>query len=350
MAINNKIKILMIGPDSQGGITSVIKFYFKSGLSDEAFFLPSYTDGNIVHKILFFSVFLIKYLFILVTAKNISIVHIKSSQNGSFIRKSIVLFIAKFFGKKTIFHIHGGEFDLFYWKSPHFIKKIITNVLDKSDLILVLSEQWKKIILKMSSNNNIKILYNPTIIKESVSSCSEEVNTLFMGRIGTRKGAYDIIEAAKSLQNNNIKIMLYGDGEIEQVQKLIDKNNLNNKIKIGGWIKGDDIDKAYNKADIFILPSYNEGLPMSVLEAMSYGLPVISTPVGGTPEAVEDGVNGFLIQPGDYKTLAEKIDLLANNKELREQMGVESYKIAKEKFDINVIIKQLREIYQDYLD
>ncbi|OGH95159.1 MAG: hypothetical protein A2039_09710 [Candidatus Melainabacteria bacterium GWA2_34_9] len=89
---------------------------------------------------------------------------------------------------------------------------------------------------------------------------------------------------------------------------------------------------------------------MSILEAMSSGLPIISTPVGGTPEAVEDGVNGFLIQPGDYKALAEKIDLLASNKELREQMGQESFRIAKEKFDINIIINQLKELYEEVLE
>jgi len=106
---------------------------------------------------------------------------------------------------------------------------------------------------------------------------------------------------------------------------------------------------AYKNADIYILPSYNEGLPMSILEAMTYCLPIISTPVGGIPEAVHDGVNGYLINPGDCKALAEKIELLATDKPLREQMGLASYKLVQEKFDINVIIKQLKEIYQDVL-
>jgi len=82
---------------------------------------------------------------------------------------------------------------------------------------------------------------------------------------------------------------------------------------------------------------------------MAYGLPIISTPVGGIPEAVEDGTNGFLIQPGDYKALAEKIDLMANDEPLREQMGQQSYKLAKEKFDIRIIIKQLQDIYDKML-
>ena len=98
-------------------------------------------------------------------------------------------------------------------------------------------------------------------------------------------------------------------------------------------------------ADIFILPSYNEGLPMSILEAMSYGLPVISTPVGGIPEIVKDGVNGYLIFPGDNEALAEKIELLAKNKELRLRMGQENYKLVSQKYNAGTIINQLKILY-----
>ena len=88
---------------------------------------------------------------------------------------------------------------------------------------------------------------------------------------------------------------------------------------------------------------------MSILEAMAVGLPIISTPVGGTPEAVEEGVNGFLIEAGDCDALAQRIDLLASNAPLREQMGHQSHRLAKEKFDIKIIIKQLQDIYDEML-
>lgn len=346
--MSNKFKILMIGPDSQGGITSIIEMYLQNGLP-EAEFLSSYISGNRLKHLIHYAKFLFKYVKKLLN-KNNKIIHIHSSSRGSFLRKSIVLYIAKLFGKKTIFHINGSEFNIFYENSPIIVKKIITDVLDKSDIVLAVSKQWQKDLMAKSKNGNIKILYNPNSLKRiEEKTLNEDINTLFMGRLGKRKGAYDIIEAAKYLQNNNVKIIFYGDGEIEQIQKLIDKNNLNNKIELGGWIRGDDIDKAYRNADIYILPSYNEGLPMSVLEAMSYGLPVISTPVGGTPEAVEDGINGFLINPGDYKALAEKIDLLANNKVLRKQMGEESHKIINEKFDIKIILKQLQDMYNELI-
>lgn len=342
----NTPKILMIGPDCQGGISSVINMYKFFGL--DAIYMTSYTKNNIFWQIFIYSSFICKYIFTLLTNYNIKIVHIHSASYGSFLRKSFVLKIAKLFGKKAIFHIHGAEFDLFYQKFPDFFKKYITNILNNADTLIVLSKQWREKISKISSNKNVKILYNPTVIKELNHVPSDTARFLFMGRIEKRKGVYEIIESGKYVKDNVI-INLYGDGNTTEFERIIKENNLEDKIKIKGWISGDKKDEIYYTSDALLLPSFNEGLPMSILEAMAYGLPVISTPVGGISEAVEDGLNGFLVSPGNAGALAEKINLLANDKALREKMGMESYRLAKEKFDINVIIKQLREIYDELL-
>lgn len=340
-------KSLIIGPDSQGGITSVINSYFQNGLND-AEFLPSYINGSKFKQICYYFIFLNKYILKLLNS-DFKVIHIHSASRGSFLRKFIAFYLAKCFCKKTIFHLHGAEFNLFYEQSPLCIKYFIQNLLNKSDVIIALSEQWKEDLLEKTINKNIKVLYNPTILKKNIIRNSKSIKVLFMGRLGKRKGAYDIIEAAKYLKNKNIEILLYGDGEIKQIKALILQNNLEDTVKIGGWILGQDVENAYRNADIFILPSYNEGLPMSVLEALSFGLPIISTPVGGTPDAVQEGVNGYLVQPGDYKSLCERIELLASNKELRKQMGKESYKIAEMKFDINIIISELKNIYEELI-
>jgi len=146
--MGNKSKVLMIGPDisSQGGISSVIKLYKNNGLNVNN--LSSYKDGNIFIKLSFYFIFLIKYFFILTFDKNIKIVHIHTASRGSFLRKSLALKIAKLFAKKVILHIHGAEFSMFYDESSDRIKKTITNTLNESDLILVLSNQWKNTTLR----------------------------------------------------------------------------------------------------------------------------------------------------------------------------------------------------------
>lgn len=344
-------KVLMIGSDPSvlGGMSSVISLYKKHGLFDGTVnYLTSHRSGSIFSKILHFAVFLVKYLFILAANKSLKIVHTHVSHKGSFFRKALIIEIAKILNKKVIFHIHGSEFDEFYKNSPVFVKKLITATLNKSDLIFVLSNQWAKAVGEKCSSEKIRIIYNPVEIIENNSDKlreTEQVNVLFMGKIGKRKGVYDIIEAARLINDLNVKINLYGDGEINEVRGIVSENHLDQKILVNDWIN--DRQKAYQESDIFILPSYNEGLPVSICEAMANALPVIATNTGGIPDQIEDGNNGFLIERGDYITLAEKIGILARNINLREKMGAEGYKIAKEKFDINVIIPQLKEAYDE---
>jgi len=342
--------ILMVGPDSRGGITSVIKLYLKSELKNRIKFISSYTDGNIFLTMYNFLFFLIKFSWNLLFNHKIKIVHAHSASKGSFIRKAIVLCISKFFNKKVILHIHGAGFNVFYDNSNIFMKNFISIILDKADVILVLSEQWKSDISKKCTNKNIVVLYNPIIIKNNYSdkNIQNGVEIVSLGRIGKRKGSYDIIKAAKILKArciNNVKIKLFGDGEVEKAQKIINENGLEYIISVSNWISYEEKDNVLKNSHIYLLPSYHEGLPMSILEACAFGLPVISTPVGGIPEFIKDGINGFLVNPGDYKTLAEKIEFLSGNINLINKMGHENFYLASEKFALEKITEKLNAIY-----
>lgn len=327
-------KILIVSPDmhEQGGIASVIKTYYDSNLEDVAY-LSSYKSKNSLGE---FIVFWFKFFGILINNKNLKTVHIHTSSKGSFLRKSMIMKVAKFFGKKTIMHLHGSEFKVFYDKSPQIVKNLIKKIFDETDCIIVLSKQWKEIISNYTDNKNIQIVYNP--IKIHQQNLLEKPIFLFMGRLGKRKGVFDIFEAGKSV-NDEATIDLYGDGEI-------DKSLAPENVKIHTWVSGEEKEKIFKNAGVLLLPSYNEGLPISILEAMSYGMPIISTPVGGITEAVEDNVNGFIIDCGDTKALAEKINSLCD-KNLRKKMGKESYRIVKEKFDVEIIKQRLKEIYDE---
>ena len=329
-------KILTVSPEmhEQGGIASVIKTYFDNNLEDgNVIYLSSYKTKNPLGE---FIIFWFKFLVKLIFNKEIEIVHIHTSSKGSFLRKSMVMNVAKFFKKKTILHIHGSEFKVFYDKSPQIIKNHIKKTFDKTDCIIVLSKQWQEIIAQYTDNKNIQIVYNPIKIHEQNNL--EKPIFLFMGRLGKRKGVFDIFEAAKNVNSEAI-IDLYGDGEI-------DKTTAPENVKIHTWVSGKEKEEIFKNAGTLLLPSYNEGLPISILEAMSYGMPVISTPVGGIVEAVENNVNGFIINCGDTNDLAEKINALCD-KDLRKKMGEESYKIVKEKFDVEIIKQKLKEIYDE---
>lgn len=341
-------QILMASSYSQGGIATVVDNFLNNGLDKHVKFFTTYIQASTLLNWLIFPLIWIKFSFNLLFDRNIKIVHLLSADRGSFLRKSLLLLTAKLSGKKVIFNVHSGPKNLFYNDENPFIKPCIKFILDKADIILVLSSQWKENIESKCSNKNIRILYNPISLKEVNSGENNTVNVLFMGRLGQRKGAYDLVEAAKLIKNPNVKINMYGDGEVKEIKSIVKENNLENIVNVMGWISGKDVEKAYRNSDIFILPSYNEGLPMSILEAMSYGLPVISTTVGGIPEQVVDNVSGFLINAGDVSAIAEKIELMAQDKSLINKMGLEGRKIVGEKFETGVILKELELIYDGF--
>lgn len=341
----------------RGGISSVVNAYFNSTLSRKynIIYIPSHIDGNKPAKLIQFikSLFLFqKYIF----SKRVGIVHIHSASRASFYRKSIFVILSKILGKKIVFHIHGAEFNIFYHREAGYIKKyFIRKVICLADELIVLSEQWKKDIEKMiRTRKEIKVVLNPAAMSPLKRANRNIINTntlkiLFMGRLEERKGVYDLVKSASKvlLQEQNIKFVLCGDGEIEKVRRIIQKRGLARYFDIPGWIT--DKIKYFREADIYILPSYYEGLPMSILEAASYGLPIISTPVGGIPEVVEDGLNGFLINPGDIETMTERLLTLILSPELRSRMGQCAHNKIKTKFDVNTIVKQLDSIYQELL-
>ena len=349
--MNNYPSVLMIAPEpeSRGGISSVVSMYRDGGLFDhDVAFLASYKDGSTAGKIGHYLRFLAVYLWRLITVPTLQVVHVHSASRGSFARKSLVLLLAKCFGKRVILHIHGAEFTLFYSQSPRWLQPLLRWTLRRSDVIIALSQKWKADLFSICQHPDIRVIYNPTILRTPNPEVNEgPVRFLFMGRVGQRKGVYDILESARKLPENSVKIALYGDGEVETVREHVAAHGLHDRVEVHGWIAGEQKQEKFREADVLLLPSYHEGLPISILEAMAFGLPVVATDVGGIAEAVEDGVNGYLIAPGEVEALTDKMARLAGSPELRADMGRNSYTLACQKFALHIILEQLEALYDE---
>lgn len=349
-----KTSVMMVGTDlaSCGGISSVLCMYQAAGMFEKVRFLASYTDGGLLRKLIYYLAFLARFCWTLISEPGIRLVHIHTASRGSFLRKSIVMMLSKAAGKKTVVHIHGAAFMRFHEQSPAPVKKIIRMLLGSCDTIIALSAQWEKDLRRISGNPRARIIYNPTMIREPLFESESvtpqsEVIFLFMGRLGRRKGVYDIVEAARFIRAANVKIHLYGDGDIEGVRNSIAAKGVEDKVQVRGWIGAGEKDRVFRNAHVLILPSYSEGFPISILEAMAYGIPVVATDVGGIAEAIEDGVNGYLIKPGECEELAERIERLAVSSALRGRMGRSGHALASRKFALPVIAKQLEELYDE---
>lgn len=344
------MRVLMVGPDqrAKGGIASVIAMYEQAGLfADDIRFMASTGDGSLLGRMMRFVVFLVRYVQVLMRPE-LELVHVHLAVRGSLLRKSCVMELARCFGKKVILHFHGAQFLVFYEQSPFYLKALIRRMFAAADWVLALNQTCREHMVD-ATGARVRVLYNPAVLRYPVrqQAGGGMVNFLFMGRLGARKGVFDIIEAARLLHASNVAIYLYGDGDINEVRRRIAMADVGNKVFLQGWIHGADKHRAFEQAQVLLLPSYNEGMPMAVLEAMAYGMPVIATPVGGVPDAVQHGYTGYLVHPGDVVSLARKMDLLAASESRRVAMGQAGFDKAAREFEVSRILRALRALYQD---
>ncbi|CAG5068545.1 N-acetyl-alpha-D-glucosaminyl L-malate synthase [Dyadobacter sp. CECT 9623] len=347
---------LHVGPqykNHRGGMGAVIASYNKN-ISDFQF-VSSY-EGNYstLANVPYFFVSLFKYVGVLIANRKIKIVHIHGAHNGSFFRKYILFLIAKYvFGKAVVYHSHGSDFHIFYNGSGAFVKKLVAHFINHADLIICLSIQWNDFFKENFSPKRIHILEN--IVdhpdKTPVRRQKPVLTLLFLGYIGDRKGIYDLVNVIienKEFFNGRLKLLVGGNGESQKLEAIIKTHSLENIVEYVGWVTGEKKDELLSTSDIFILPSHNEGLPVSILEAMSYNLPIISTPVGGIGEVVRDNVNGFLVEPGNKKSILESLKAFVLSPVLALEMGQRSSLILKPYYS-NSVIPKLHSFYTELL-
>ena len=346
--------VIFIGPDyldHRGGIGAVLKSY--SLFVTPFKFIPSFKAKNPVEKILVFCNCIFKLFVTLFYDRDIKVVHIHGSHGASVYRKFILIMISKFFfRKKVIYHLHSSSYDKLYENGNFFYRFICTKAISNSDLIITLSKKWYEYYNETFDVKSIKIVNNVVpepIILHPTSSKSEVLEILFLGRIGIRKGVFDLLNVIitqKKSWMHKVRFYLGGDGDIDKLNNIICEHKLEELVEYIGWVDGERKVELLNKSDILILPSYNEGLPISILEAMSYSMPIIASNVGGIPEIVKNFENGVTLAPGDDIALAKAINFFINDPEKVRDYGKTSFQMVT-KYMAHAVEKQLINCYND---
>ena len=342
-------KVLSLGPDCvdpKGGIGMVLHTY--RGIYEEFRFITTHKEGSGIAKAAIF----VRALFALLPAlcrKDIRIVHVHGASKGSFVRKSIIILLSKCFGKKVVYHIHGGGFKAFTQRH----RKAVMLVLRRCDVIVALSDYWKSYFSDELHCGKVEIVHNiMPYPHERHSNRDDSLCTLlFLGKLCKEKGIYDLLEMlSKHIDEfrGHIRLLVAGIGETDKLKETIALRGLDEIVEFHGWVSGRQKEELLNASDVFVLPSYFEGVPISLLEAFSYHLPAISTNVGGIPEILSGGENGYLIAPGNESELYESVKRLASSPALRQQMGQEAYKRCLPHLPENVE-KKLTTIYLELL-
>ena len=368
-------KVMIVGPlpPTVGGITTLIQEILRSKMPKRYAFTvfdtqrPTYDfckevwDYTLVFRIgwvrlvksLIWTVaHLMSFPFALLRNRP-HVVHVNSVGYWVYWENGIYVLLSKIFRKRTLFHIHGGGFEDFYEKSNSIFKVLIRGILTLPDTVIVLSPSWHKFMSKLVSQNKIEVIEN--FVDSSAFSKVDRgktpdrnVTVLFVGGYGAKaKGLYDFINAASlaTKKCRTINFVLLACAGIRGLVTLCKEKGITSNTRIEGYLEGSKKFEVFANSDIFVLPSYAEGFPVTMLEAMAAGLPIIASSVGAIPDVIKDGENGFLIEPGDYTTLASKICLLASDKNLRDKMAESNVNRIRRNYDKDIILKKLSDVY-----
>jgi glycosyltransferase involved in cell wall biosynthesis len=348
------IKVVMIGAslNQNGGIATLEKILIRHAPKEiEIQHITSHDEGSAFYRILVFGWAWLRFVTRCVFHRT-DIVHIHLSDGGSVVRKLVFSQTAFLFRKPVLMHANGAEFHQTYERLPPWMQHATRRIFGKCQSFAAVTNLWKNYYIDTIglSADRVVLLANPAVLPESlpVRENAECVKLAFCGRIGDRKGAFDLLQAFSMLPESlrrKAELVLAGDGEVERGKSLAKELGISERVQFLGWIDAGQVQILLREANVFVLPSYNEGLPLALMEAMGWGLPVITTPVSGIPDIVKSSTNGILVTPGDIGQLTSALELLLTNEPLRLAMGREA-RTTVEPLDIRVIYSRLLQIYR----
>jgi glycosyltransferase involved in cell wall biosynthesis len=291
------------------------------------------------------------------TRERPAVVHVHAASRASFVRKSLVLLMARLTGRKTIFHLHGGGFrDYAMDACGPWMRRWIRHTLECSSVVITLSEGWSGFVHELAPRAKVAVVPNSVPLPSDgpsgatvCSSASVPRRILYLGRLEAGKGIYDLLAACASLAPRfpDLRLVFGGEGDATTLRRRAGELGLADRIELPGWLDQRARDAELARAAVFCLPSHAEGLPMAMLEAMAAGKAVVATAVGAVPEALRDGDNGVLVAPHDVHALANALATLLDDGALRARLGGAARATIARHYSTDVVCGQLSMIYRE---
>ncbi len=342
------MRVLMIGPDRSvhGGISGVVNNYYEAGLDQlvDLYYIGTMKEGSKLYKLLV----AVKALCLFICKlHSYDIVHVNVASDASYYRKSIFIKLAKQFHKKIVIHQHGGDFEGFYTSQlDDKGRQKVQKILSMGDAFIALSPIAQAFFATIIDEEKIYLLPNAILLPKEMNKTYGQHQLLFLGRICKTKGIGELLEVIPDLmqQYPDLKLYLAGIWEDENLRKQAEAYP--EHIIWTGWITGEEKEQYLRQCDIFVLPTYFEGQPVSVLEAMAYGCACVVSNTGGIPQMVETNQTGILVEPRNKESLKEGLLQALQNVDLCKQLGTKARLKIEECFSLERSLQELIAIYR----
>ncbi len=349
--------IIMVGDSisGPGGISAVVKTYRDTGFFSERniIYLSNYEGAGGMRQIRVMNRAILAFLFLRLKQRA-SLVHIHSASRGSFWRAAMFGELARITGVPFALHIHSGEFPAFFDGCNRFAKALVRRTFRQARGVICLTPGWKKKLLsQIDPQAAMTSLPNPVAVPNEIplQNTESKLRLLFLGRLTEKKGLFDLFQAMPRVLARfpDLQLVVAGDGDIEMAREYATQSGIAHAVVFKGWVDGEKKERCLKEAALFVLPSHFEGFPVSILEAMTYGKPVVATCVGGVPEVFVDGIHGHLVPPHDPDALAEALLKLLADPELMARFGIAGYGHARDNFSTHLVMMNLGSYYDSLL-
>ena len=309
-SVRNAVSVIHLDTADRRGLSNIGKIDFRN------VFLAAW------HGLQYFTILLLK---------RPKIVYVPIAQDWlAFLRDSLFLVPARLLRKKLVVHLHGGHFGTFYQNSHAPMRWLVRFALSKSERAIVLGTILRTVFDGVIPSDRVLIVPNgiPDSFHDSATATSNgrRPTILFLSTLMKEKGTLDVIGALPGIVKEvpNVRVVFAGEWyrqkDKEAADALVGELDLRSHVDFIGTVEGTAKCDVLRNVDVFAIPTYNEGQPYAILEAMSAGLPVISTNVGCIPETVVEGESGFIVEPGNKEGLASKTALLLVDHDLRKRI------------------------------
>ena len=284
--------------------------------------------------------------------RRVDLVHINLSQGGSVYRKIAIARLCRILAVPYVIHLHGSHFDRFWNSASPRLDRALSTLFSRAAVIVVLGNRWAGFVRQRLPEITDRIGVMPNACRDSSRPDSTKrdsglVRILFLGELGRRKGVPQLVAALDRLrQNDNWCAVLAGDGDIQATRAALKALKLDARCSVPGWFGTDEVETLLRESDILALPSFDEGLPMSIVEACAHAMAIVATPIGAIEDIVTSNENGLLVQPGDVNGLADALTRLIDDPQLRARLGRNARSTFEERLNMTTYRRRLLDIWR----